>query len=298
MKTYDVTILTAKKFYNPPNPNWYVNQVLQEDAILLNTFKKKGLKAIRTHWDNPEFDFSVTEITLFRTIWDYFHRFDEFSLWLKNTEHVTRFINPPELLYHNIDKHYLRDLAEKGLNIPHTIFIEKGEQRSLEQIYSESNLNNAILKPTVSGAGRHTYKIAKTNVSELQDIFMQLIENEAMMLQEYQENITKYGEVAIILFNGKFSHAVLKTAKEGDFRVQDDFGGTVELYSPRLDEIQFAEQVLSVCSPLPLYARVDIMRDNNNNPVLGELELIEPELWFRLHEQAAETMAEAIIAIL
>lgn len=120
MKSYDVTILTAKKFYDPVNPNWYVNQVLTEDHILLNACRKKGLKAIRTYWDNPDFDFADTEITLFRTIWDYFHRFDEFSIWLQDNEHKTRLMNVPELLYWNIDKHYLIDLSKKGINIPPT----------------------------------------------------------------------------------------------------------------------------------------------------------------------------------
>jgi glutathione synthase/RimK-type ligase-like ATP-grasp enzyme len=298
MKKYDVTILTAKKFYEPVNPNWYVKQVLQEDQIVLSTFQKKGIRTIRTYWDNTDFNFADTEITLFRTIWDYFYRFDEFSLWLKRTENSTRFINPPELLYHNIDKHYLIDLSEKGINIPFSVFIEKGDQKSLGQIYSESGLKDAILKPVVSGAGRHTYKLSSDNISEHEEIFLQLIKQEAMLLQEYQKKITSYGEVAIILFNGHYSHAILKTAKSGEFRVQDDHGGTVKLYQPKWDEILFAEKVLSVCKPIPLYARVDIMRGNDNKPVLGELELIEPELWFRFYQPAAEMMAQAIKEIL
>jgi glutathione synthase/RimK-type ligase-like ATP-grasp enzyme len=298
MKTFDVTILTAKKFFDQPNPNWYVKQVIQEDTILLNAFKKNGLKAVRTYWDNPEFDFADTEISLFRTIWDYFHRFDEFSVWLKDTEHKTRFINPPELLYQNIDKHYLIDLFAKGINIPPTIIIEKGDQRSLIEVFQESTFCDAILKPAVSGAGRHTYKVSKPVIADHEAVFKQLIQHETMLLQEYQKNITIYGEVAIIMFNGRFSHAVLKTAKTGEFRVQDDFGGTVKLYNPTNEEINFAEQVLSVCSPLPLYTRVDIIKDNNNKPALGELELIEPELWFRFHEPASEMIVDAIKSIL
>ena len=298
MKTYDIAILTAKKFYNHLNPDWYVKQVLQEDNILLTTLQKKGLNAVRTYWDNPDFDFEDTKITLFRTIWDYFHRFDEFSVWLKNTENNTRLMNPPELLYWNIDKHYLNDLSAKGINIPPTIFVEKGEHKNLNRLFLDSKFKDAILKPAISGAGRHTYKLSEANFGEYDQIFKQLIENEAMLLQEYQYNITKYGEIAIILFNGKYSHSVLKTAKPGDFRVQDDFGGTVQLHNPTQEEIDFAEKAISACSTLPLYARVDIMRDNHDEPVLGELELIEPELWFRFHPPAAESLADAIKAML
>jgi glutathione synthase/RimK-type ligase-like ATP-grasp enzyme len=298
MKTYDIAILTAKKFYDPLNPDWYVKQVLQEDNILLTTLQKKGLKVVRTYWDNPCFDFADTKITLFRTIWDYFHRFNEFSVWLKNTENKTRLMNPPELLFWNIDKHYLYDLSLKGINIPQTIFIKKEENKTLNRLFLDSGFKEAILKPAISGAGRHTYKLSEANLVKYDQIFKQLIKNEDMLLQEYQYNITKYGEIAIILFNGKYSHSVLKTAKQGDFRVQDDFGGSVRLYKPTHEEIDFAEKAISACTTLPLYARVDIMRDNNNNPVLGELELIEPELWFRFHPPAAEMMADAIKSVL
>ncbi len=298
MKSFDVTILTAKKFYDLPNPNWYEKQVLQEDSILLSAFQKKGLKAIRTYWDNPNFDFADTRITLFRTIWDYFHRFNEFSNWLNSNWNKTQLINSPEILHWNIDKHYLYDLSVKGINIPKTIFLEKGQSETLQNLFMNSGFEEAILKPAISGAGRHTYKLSGSNILEHETIYSRLIKDEALLLQEYQCNITKTGEIAIILINGEYSHAVLKTAKKGDFRVQDDFGGTVKLYTPLTDEIEFAKNVISACSTLPLYARVDIMRDNNFQPVLGELELIEPELWFRFHPRAAEMMAQAICNIL
>ena len=95
------------------------------------------------------------------------------------------------------------------------------------------------------------------------------------------------GEIAIILFGGKYSHAVLKKAKEGDFRVQDDFGGTVEKINPSKDLIALAEKTIQKLKPIPFYSRVDIILNNENSPVIMELELIEPELWFRFKVDAA-----------
>lgn len=295
MKFYDVVILTQKEFYEPKDPDWYIKQVITEDLLVQKALEKKGLKVIRTYWDNSEFDFSSSKIVLFRTIWDYFHRFDEFSNWLNNVKNKTKLINPPELIYWNIDKHYLNDLSENGINIPPTIFIEKGNTRNLKDLHIETGWPEMILKPVVSGAGRHTYKLSEKNIATHEIIYKQLIQNEAMMLQEFQYKITKKGEAAFILFNGKFSHAILKKAKPGDFRVQDDFGGTVHPYNAKLKEIKFAEEIVSLCSPLPLYARVDIIWDNNNKPAIGEIELIEPELWFRNHPAAADIFAEAIL---
>ena len=86
----------------------------------------------------------------------------------------------------------------------------------------------------------------------------------------------------------------MKKAKPGDFRVQDDFGGSVEKYIPSEEEINFAENVVAACDPLPLYARVDMIWDNNNIPAVGELELVEPELWFRYYPKSADLLAESI----
>ena len=115
-----------------------------------------------------------------------------------------------------------------------------------------------------------------------------------MLFQEFLNNIITQGEISLILIGGKYTHAVKKIAKKGDFRVQDDHGGRVEKYTPTKEEILFAENCL-IASPFkPKYARVDIVYDNNNKPSLSELELIEPELWFRNYPLAAEKLAEEI----
>ena len=295
MKLYDVVILTQKKFFNPKNPDWYAKQAIKEDEDIQKALENKGLKVIKTYWDNPNFDFTEAKITLFRTIWDYFHRFNEFSEWLNKTKHKTHFINPPEIIYWNIDKHYLQNLSEKGINIPNTYFIDKGDERTLTEIFNYCNWKDAVLKPTVSGAGRYTYKLSSENLNSYEQIFSKLIKEEDFMLQEFQYNIYEKGELAFIIFNGKFSHAVLKKGKKGEFKVQDDFGGTVHNYTPTKEEIIFAEKVVSVCNPSPTYARIDIIFDNNNKPAIGELELIEPELWFRYNSASANLFADAIL---
>ena len=96
-----------------------------------------------------------------------------------------------------------------------------------------------------------------------------------MIIQEFQKNITTKGEIALIFFGNKYSHAVLKKAKPGDFRVQDDFGGSIHDYSPNKDEIDFATTVIASLDTLPAYARVDLIWDNKNSLCLSELELIK-----------------------
>ena len=274
---YDITILTDRRYLNPSDRSEYIQNVLTEDNLLQEALETKGLKVFRTNWDNPNFDWSTTRYVIFRTTWDYFDRFDEFSSWLTSVSAQTQLINQKELIYWNVDKHYLADLSKKGINIPSTLFIEQGEKRKLEEIISTLDWGEYIIKPAVSGAARHTYRFKGKPSEELASTFNELISNEAFLVQEFQHQILDKGEVAYMVFGGKFSHAVLKKAKKGDFRVQDDFGGTISDYSPSKEEIEFIENVFSSIEPQPLYARIDVIWDNNDKLSVGEVELIEPE---------------------
>ena len=291
---YDLTILTDRRYDNPSELNDYICNVILEDRLLRDALEEKGLKVFRTHWDNPDFDWTRTRYAIFRTTWDYFDRMEAFMPWLEKTAEITQFINPISLIKWNMDKHYLQDLQHNGIEIPDTVFIEKGEKRALTEIARDKNWTEFILKPAISGAARHTYRFSKTETEKFESIFTSLIANESMLLQEFQKNILTKGEVALMLFGGRFSHAVLKLARAGDFRVQDDFGGTVHNYMPTEQEIAFAEKVITNISPLPAYARVDIFWDNQGKPVVSELEMIEPELWFRKSKNAADMMASHI----
>ncbi|MCK0159665.1 RimK family alpha-L-glutamate ligase [Allomuricauda sp. F6463D] len=297
---FDVVVLTDHRYVAPKKSSPYIKNVLLEDQLVLEALENQGFNVVRKSWDDSNFDWSTTKFALFRTTWDYFDRFSEFSKWLESTSKRTRFINSQKLIYWNIDKHYLQDLSNNGVTIPKTVFIEKGTTITLANAISNSEVNNGfntdayILKPCVSGAARHTYKIHKDAIENYESIFQKLVAEEAMMLQEFQKNIVSEGEISMMVFNGEFTHAVLKIAKPGDFRVQDDFGGTVHNYTPNQEQIAFAQGVVKAAPELPIYARVDIFRDNEGNWALAELEIFEPELWFRLNHKAADKLAFAI----
>lgn len=293
---FDITILTEKQYVNPIERNQYIDNVLLEDELLKRALEEKGLKVHKTNWDNPNMNWNDTEFVIFRTTWDYFDRYEEFSKWLESISSKTHLINSDNLLKWNIDKHYLQEIEQKGINIPPTTFIEKGSSKSLEDFISECSWEEIILKPTVSGAARHTYKFNRETVDSISKIFNTLIQQEDFMIQEYQNQITTKGEVAFMVFGGEYSHAVLKKAKEGDFRVQDDFGGTLHDYNANKEEIAFVEKAIHSCPELPIYARIDVLWDNNNELAIGEIELIEPELWFRRNSNSATLLAEKIKA--
>jgi glutathione synthase/RimK-type ligase-like ATP-grasp enzyme len=289
-----ITLLTDKRYLKNEPDNWYINNIFKDDELVTEALEKVGFTVERTHWDNENYDWSKTDFALFRTTWDYFNKFKEFRKWLEVVSEKTTLINPKSIIDWNFDKQYLKALEAKGVNIPETHIIKSGDTNALAFHFKSLGFTKAVLKPCIAGAARHTYVIDSSNVSNYESIFKELISKEHMMLQEFQTLIQEKGEVSIIMLGGNYSHAVLKKAKKGDFRVQDDFGGTVHNYSPSDDEIEFAKSVVSQVEPLPTYARVDYFWDNNMQLALGELELIEPELWFRNHPKSAQIFAETI----
>jgi len=291
---YDIVVLTEEQYVQPKEKNKYIDNVLLEDQLVIDALKKENFSVIKTNWDNPDMDWSAVKMLIFRTTWDYHHRFDEFKKWLDKVEKTCELINPSSIIFWNIDKHYLADLSAKGIKIIPSTFIEIGEQKSLAEIVAASGYEKIILKPTISAAARETFKISLDEIPSHESNFKKLIAKEAFLIQPFIESIEDEGEVSFMVFGGQYSHAVLKKAKPGDFRVQDDFGGTVHEYLANEQEIAFAERCVKACDPMPLYARVDVVWDHMNEMCLSELELIEPELWFRRCPEAATDLAKHI----
>jgi glutathione synthase/RimK-type ligase-like ATP-grasp enzyme len=196
-----------------------------------------------------------------------------------------------------MDKHYLKDLESKGIPVTPSRFVEKGSTVNIEDAILKSGWHELVIKPCVSGAARHTYRVNKLNAKTIETVVNELLKHESFVYQPFLESVLTQGEDTLMLFDGKFSHAIRKLAKPGDFRVQDDHGGTVHDYQPDAEQIEFAEKAMAVCSTLPSYGRVDMVRDNQGKLALMELEMIEPELWLRKHPPSAMLFAESIARV-
>ena len=293
---YDIIILTEKRYFKPIKKNWYINQVLEEDNILLEEIKKLGLKVGRKDWNDKNFNWKNTKLAIFRSTWDYFDKITEFTSWIKSNKSKTIFLNSYELIKWNINKSYLNDLKDNNINIAKTKFINQDNFITLKELFHKTKFKDAVIKPSISGAAKNTFKINLNNYFEYENSFKNLIfnENSEMIFQEFLYSIQRIGEISLIVINGQFTHAVKKIAKHGDFRVQDDHGGKVINHIAVKKEIEFAENCIKACPFKPIYARVDIIYDNYNEISLSELELIEPELWFRKNIKSARKLAKAI----
>jgi glutathione synthase/RimK-type ligase-like ATP-grasp enzyme len=117
-----------------------------------------------------------------------------------------------------------------------------------------------------------------------------------MMVQPFLPTIRTEGELSFVFVEGELSHALLKRAKAGDYRIQSAYGGHEDPIQPMRADLDAAHNVLSTLDDTPLYARVDMLRHPDGSLRLMELELIEPYLYPEQGPRLGERLARAVAA--
>jgi glutathione synthase/RimK-type ligase-like ATP-grasp enzyme len=294
----DCVVLTDARYIDPPEITPYINNVLTEDAAVVAALRDQGLAVTRLAWDDPDMDWRQTRSVLFRTTWDYFDRWPAFSEWLGRARSQTRLINPDALITWNLDKRYLIALAGRGIPVTPTRYVPRGDAKTLAARLAGEGWAEAVVKPAISGAGRDTWRTPVPVSAADEARYRALLDAEDMLLQPFLQSVLSAGEVSLIVIDGEVTHAVRKVPAQGEFRVQDDHGGVVLAHTPAADEVAVAEAAVAACEPAPVYARVDLVRGLDGGPVIMELELVEPELFFRFNPDAATRLAVAVAALL
>ncbi len=259
---------------------------------LIPLLKEAGIEAKPFVWNSAGPDHLKFDFIIIRSCWDYHTNSEAFIHWIKWLQsNEVKVLNPTHVILDNIDKLYLRDLAQLGVEIVPTSWIEQPSESLIKNQMTTYKWEEAVLKPTVSASAFETYRFGIND-----DLgFLNQMTSQHFMLQPFIDEITDPGEYSLIFFNKQFSHAVLKTPGKNDFRVQQELGGSTK---PIAVEKQYINQAQSILSHLPdplLLARVDgIIR--NNQFVLMELELIEPELYL-YNDENLNSFSSAIINI-
>ncbi len=288
-----IYFVTEDRYITLSPGNSYIENIFLEDELLGNALASLGYRYKRVSWRDRSIDWENLEFVLIRTTWDYFDHFEEFNQWLQRLP-PKACMNPKELISWNTDKHYLLDLAQKGIQIIPSTIIPKQHPNPLSQWVTELKYEHIIIKPTIAGAARLTYRLQAKQIKAFDLEFAKLNAQEDFILQPFVSSVTNFGELSLMVLGGKCTHAVQKKAKEGDFRVQDDFGGTVHHFTLTTELVELAEMVINLIQPEPLYGRVDILRNDTDQWMVSEVELIEPELWFRTAPSMVKYLAMAI----
>jgi glutathione synthase/RimK-type ligase-like ATP-grasp enzyme len=291
---YHICILTDDAHLTTTNATGLLANVQLEDRLLAQALEDLGLKVSRKSWSDPYFDWGQCQGLVIRSTWDYMDRFEEFTKWLAQIPKNVQLFNSRETVSWNTDKRYLFDLEKKGVPVCPSVLVPQGNQKALKDWVLEHQWDEFVLKPCISAGGRHTYRITAEEINQYAALFLELSAQEDFLLQPFQQHILSHGEISLMYFGGQYSHAVIKKAQAGEFRVQDNFGGIVVEYHPDWEVIAIGETILQACPEMPLYARVDLIWENAGHWVLSEVELVEPELWFRHRPVAATALAQLI----
>jgi len=262
--------------------------------MLLPHLAKAGVETQIIDWSSG-FDFSQFDLLVLRSCWDYHLRGDEFTEWLRSAAREVPVLNAVPAVLWNQNKFYLRELERQGIEIAPTIFNAGSAAIGAEERSKMKNWPKVVVKPAVSASAHRTWLMdsaALPTDAELE----QHTGGGPFLIQQFIPEIQTHGEISFIYIDGAFSHAVLKRPAAGDFRVQQEHGGSSE---PFLPPPALLDQANWIASNVPqvrdsLYCRIDaVARDGKL--VLMELELIEPELFLRLADGAAERFAGAIL---
>jgi glutathione synthase/RimK-type ligase-like ATP-grasp enzyme len=285
-----------------------VPAITTDDRLLRDALVARGAEVDARPWD-ARADWASYHRIVLRSCWNFHHHPAEFLLWINEVKesHDGSLRNSPALVQWSVDKRYLLDLDTGGIAIVPTIWVSAVEgvpAPELDALIAAQGWNGgAVVKPAISATAHQTWLVEPQRATAHQARFEALLASSpsGVMVQPFLPEI-RDGEWSLVFLGGEFSHAVVKRPAGGDFRVQHDFGGTVERREPEPSLIEDARAVLHAAARATdthvediLYARVDgIVR--GGKLLLMELEVIEPALFFSHAPGAAARMAELIVA--
>lgn len=261
---------------------------------LLAAFERAGVAAEALAWDDRTVSWSRFDAVLIRSTWDYVIRRDAFLDWCLKVDACSKLFNAPATVRWNSDKRYLGELAAKGVPTVPTEFIERASQ--LARIAEQRG--EFVLKPSVGAGARHAARFDPSRRSEAEAHAARLLQDgHCVLLQPYVKGVDQRGETALVHVAGRYTHAIRKGPLLAPDGAPSEALFASEDIQPRIAteaEHRVAEQALAALPHPALYARVDLL-PGPDGPLLLELELVEPSLFFEGCEDAADTLVEALL---
>jgi len=255
-----------------------------------------GCHAVKVAWDDPAVDWAACAAVIIRSTWDGVDRSKEFLRWTETVSAQSVLQNPAPTVAWNMNKRYLQDLEAAGIATIPTLWVEPGESWI-------PPIGEFIVKPAVGAGARNTARYSQQMQAGAYDHVSMLGQNgQTTLVQPYLPSIETEGEISLVFIDGRFSHAIRK----GSFLNLDE--GIIDnpweqmtylgLSEPSPIEMTLGSATFDMAQqraaqPL-IYGRVDLVADAHGNPLIMEMELIDPFLSLTVAPHAADNMAQAI----
>jgi hypothetical protein len=271
-----------------------------DDHLLRDALRARGLAVDAVRWDDAAADWDAYDLAVIRSPWDYPARRDEFVAW---AHRVPRLANPADVISWNTDKRYLRDLMAAGVPVTPTEFVDPGGT------WARPAAGEWVVKPAISVASQDSGRYALPEQAGLAEAHVARLTaaGRTVMVQPYLAAVDTAGETSVLCTPDAageltYSHGIRK----GALLTGPDTGRPPEEYvediaprTPTPAEMAVAAQALAAVpggSERLLYARVDLIPGPDGAPLLVELELTEPSLFFGYAEGSADRLADAVLA--
>ena len=263
-----------------------------DDRLAIAPLESRGVRVAPAVWTDASVDWSAFDLVVVRSTWDWYVESGRFAKFLAALETRVRVENRGARRW--LDKRYLARLAEGGVRtVPTDVVATEAE---LERALAKYD-GTVVLKPATAAGARSTVRFDAGDAARGREGLAAIAPGDVALLQPFVREVEDVGEWSLIFFGGAFSHALAKRPARGDFRVQEEFGGTVEPRTPPADVRAEAERALALAGERFLYARVDgIVSARFGGFCVTELEVVEPELFLRVEPAAPERFASAIAA--
>ena len=261
-----------------------------ETPVLASALEGLGVDAEIVPWTSARLAEVPADLVVIRTTWDYTDHLADFLDVLGGLSAPV--VNGLDVVRWNCHKGYLTELAAVGVPTVRTQLLRRGDPAVLRNFGS----TEIIVKPAVSAGARGVGRFS-SGASEAVAHLSAILTTRDALVQPYQPEVVA-GERSLMFLGGVFSHAVRKTPVDGEYRVQEQYGGVNRPHPASAAELAVAAAALAQApggADELLYARIDLV-GSETEPLVMELELIEPDLFLSHAAGSVELFAKAIIA--
>ena len=270
----------------------YLPDGSDDDQVLIAAMRAAGLTPVSAIWDQPA-NWSSFDAVVLRSIWDYHLKYARFLEWLDELDRAAvPVFNSTDVVRWNADKRYMLELEQRGVRVTPTVLALTDDDRGLADIALEKGWHHLVVKPTVASTGYETWMTRAPVTPDAETRFRAQRERMDVLVQEFAQGV-QAGEISLVFLNGDYSHSVIKRAVGDEFRVHIEHGGTVDSIVPTPAQIEWARTVVHAVEQSWVYARVDAVSDAAGLMVM-ELELLDPELFFKYDAAAADKFIGAL----
>jgi len=270
-----------------------------DTPLLISALRDRGVDAAPVVWHDDD-DPSVFDLLVIRSPWDYPERADDFAAWLDRAGTATRVLNPPPVVRWNLDKHYLRDLADAGIAVVPTDYARTADE--IRRALAAHGTGGVVVKPAVSAGARDTGLFDAADPAALALAERIVAGGGVAMIQPEVPELSAGAEKALYAIDGHFTHAIAKGAllAHGGGLIGGVYVEHPEPVAATDAERAFADDVLRAVAAVtghdvPLYARIDTVDSADHGLVVLEVELVEPALNLHVAPHVTDVVADAII---